>query len=142
MVYSVFIKQRRNMMKFLSVLTFALAMSFSAAVFADGKGHPILTPMEPKAAGGAYTNYLMSQPEFAKKSGFDAKTFQLVSLSAAVGMKCEYCILAHSEMAKKAGATDEQIKTVVMMAANVAINSIVLYGNQYDINALRKMFGK
>ncbi len=129
-------------MKFLSVLTFALAMSFSAAVFADGKGHPILTPMEPKAAGGAYTNYLMSQPEFAKKSGFDAKTFQLVSLSAAVGMKCEYCILAHSAMAKMAGATDEQIKTVVMMAANVAINSTVLYGNQYDINALRKMFGK
>ena len=39
-------------------------------------------------------------------------------------------------------ATDEQIKTVVMMAANVAINSTVLYGNQYDINALRKMFGK
>ena len=131
-------------MKLLSVLTFALAMLFSAAVFADGhkKGHPILTPLEPKAAGGAYTNYLMSQSEFAKKSGFDAKTFQLVSLAAAVGMKCEYCILAHSGMAKKAGATDEQIKTVVMMAANVAINSTVLYGNQYDINALRKMFGK
>ena len=64
-------------------------MSFSAAVFADEKGHRILAPMEPKAAGGAYTNYLISQPEFAKKFGFDAKSFQLVSLSAAVGMKCE-----------------------------------------------------
>ena len=119
-------------------------MLFSAAVFADGhkKGHPILTPLEPKATGGAYTNYLMSQSDFAKKSGFDAKTFQLVSLAAAAGMKCEYCILAHTGMAKKAGATDEQIKTVIMMVGNVAINSTVLYGNQYDINALRKMFGK
>ena len=73
-------------MKLLSVLTFALAMLFSAAVFADGlkKGHPILTPLEPKATGGAYTNYLMSQADFAKKSGFNrdklVKGFSLLSM--------------------------------------------------------------
>ena len=130
------------MVKILAVLTFAVATLFSSATFAGGKGHPVFTPLEPKANGGAFTQYLMSQPDFAKKSGFDAKTFQLVSLAAAAGMKCEYCVLAHSAMAQKAGATDEEIKTVIMMAGNIAINSTVLYGSQYDINVLAKMFGK
>ena len=67
------------MVKILAVLTFAVATLFSSATFAGGKGHPVFTPLEPKANGGAFTQYLMSQPNFAKKSGFDAKTFQLVS---------------------------------------------------------------
>ncbi len=29
-------------------------------------------------------------------------------------MKCEYCIVAHTAMAKKAGATQEEIKTAIM----------------------------
>ena len=34
----------------------------------------------------------------------------MFALSAAAGMKCEYCIVAHTAMAKKAGATEEEIK--------------------------------
>ena len=47
---------------------------------------------------------------FQKNSGFDAKIFNLFALSAAAGMKCEYCIMAHTYEAKKAGATEEEIK--------------------------------
>ena len=63
-------------------------------------------------------------------------------LAAAAGMKGEYCIVAHTAMAKKAGATDEQVKTAIMAAGVVAINSTILYGNQYDLNALKKMFSQ
>ncbi len=43
-------------------------------------------------------------------------------------MKCEYCIVAHTAMAKKAGATQEEIKTAIMVAGVVSLNSTVMYG--------------
>ena len=94
------------------------------------------------AMEGKYTEMLMNEANFQKGSGFDAKTFQLISLAASAGMKCEYCILAHTALAKAAGATDEEIKSVAMMAGLIAINSTMLYANQYDIEELKKMFSK
>ena len=39
-------------------------------------------------------------------------------------MKCEYCIVAHTAMAKKAGATQEEIKTAIMIAGVVSLNRL------------------
>ena len=103
------------------------------------KTNPITTPMEPEAFLGAYTEMVLKMAEFQKRSGFDAKTFELFALSAAAGMKCEYCIVAHTAMAKKAGATEEEIKIAVMIAGVVSLNSTVLYGNQYSQDKLKKM---
>lgn len=55
-------------------------------------------------------------------------------------MRCEYCIPAHTAFAKAAGATDEEIKTAVAIAADVALNSSMLYGNQFDMDTFLKMF--
>ena len=126
----------------ISIFFSAFLLSSAAMADSHSKGHPILTPLEPEAMGGAYTDMLMGVSEFQKKSGMDAKTFQLMSLAAAAGMKCEYCILAHTAQAKKAGATDEEIKTVAMIAGIIAVNSTVLYTNQYDLEKLRKMMGQ
>ena len=104
------------------------------------KTNPITTPMEPEAFLGAYTEMILKMANFQKKSGFDAKTFELFALSAAAGMKCEYCIVAHTAMAKKAGATQDEIKTAIMVAGVVSLNSTVMYGNQYDQEKWRKMF--
>jgi AhpD family alkylhydroperoxidase len=122
----------------------ALILMIPATIFAGGhsKGNPILTPLEPKAVEGKYTELLLSMPKFQKNSGFDAKTFQLISLAAAAGMKCEYCVAAHTAQAKKAGATEEELKSAVMMAGMIAINSTILYGNQYDLEALKEMLSK
>ena len=128
-------------MKSIKTMLAALALGATTIAFA-GNDHPILTPMEPESMSRAYTEFLLAQPAFAKNSGFDAKTMQLIHLAAAAGMKCEYCIIAHTAMAKGAGATDEQVKTAIMAAGVVAINSTVLYGNQYDLNELKKMFSK
>ena len=104
------------------------------------KTNPITTPMEPEAFLGAYTEMVLKMASFQKKSGFSAKTFELFALSAAAGMKCEYCIVAHTAMAKKAGATKEEIKTAIMVAGEVSLNSTVMYGNQYNQKKWRKMF--
>ena len=123
----------------ISLLFSVVLLSSAAMAESHSKGHPILTPLEPEAMDGTYTDMLMNISKFQKDSGMDAKTFELMSLAAAAGMKCEYCILAHTAQAKKAGATDEEIKTVAMIAGIIAVNSTILYANQYDLEKLRKM---
>ena len=128
-------------MKILLPIVTILIISISHLI-ADNKvkTNPITTPMEPESFLGAYTEIVLKMAEFQKRSGFDAKTFELFALSAAAGMKCEYCIVAHTTMAKKAGATEEEIKTAIMVAGVVSLNSTVMYGNQYDHDKWRKMF--
>ena len=124
------------------IIFFILSLIFLISLLkADNhiKTNPITTPMEPEAFLGAYTEMVLKMAEFQKRSGFDAKTFELFALSAAAGMKCEYCIVAHTAMAKKAGATEEEIKIAVMIAGVVSLNSTVLYGNQYSQEKLKKM---
>jgi alkylhydroperoxidase/carboxymuconolactone decarboxylase family protein YurZ len=55
-------------------------------------------------------------------------------------MKCVYCIPAHTAFARAAGATEEEIKTAVAIAADVALNSSMLYGSQFDMDTFMKMF--
>ena len=55
-------------------------------------------------------------------------------------MKCVYCIPAHAAFARAAGATEEEIKTAVTIAADVALNSSMLYGSQFDMDTFMKMF--
>ena len=68
------------------------------------------------------------------------KHAQLAAISASVAMKCVYCIPAHTAFARAAGATEEEIKTAVAIAADVALNSSMLYGNQFDMETFMKMF--
>jgi AhpD family alkylhydroperoxidase len=65
---------------------------------------------------------------------------QLAAISASVAMKCVYCIPAHTAFARAAGATEEEIKTAVAIAADVALNSSMLYGNQFDMETFMEMF--
>ena len=97
------------------------------------------TQFEPEAFEKSYTTITTEMASFQKKSGFDPKIFNLFALSAAAGMKCEYCVIAHTYEAKKAGATREEIKIAVMIAGLVSLNSTVLYGNQYSQEKLKKM---
>ena len=97
------------------------------------------TQFEPDSFKKSYTTITNKMADFKKNSGFDAKIFNLFALSAAAGMKCEYCVIAHTYEAKKAGATKEEIKIAVMIAGVVSLNSTVLYGNQFSQDKLKKM---
>ena len=72
-----------------------------------------------------------------KTGSFDTKMGELLRLAAAIGMKCEYCITAHTTMAKIAGATDDEIRQVVLMVAEVQLNSTILYGNSYNLDKFK-----
>lgn len=126
-------------MKMLLLCTLFSVFHFSVLKSEEEIKPNFFTQFEPDSFEKSYTAITSSMEKFQKKSGFDAKLFNLFALSASAGMKCEYCIIAHTSEAKKAGATDQEIKIAVMIAGIVSLNSTVLYGNQYSQDKLRKM---
>ena len=63
----------------------------------------------------------------------------MVAISASAAMRCEYCITAQVHLAKKAGASDDEIKTAIQIAAEVARFSTLLYGNEFGQDELKKV---
>jgi AhpD family alkylhydroperoxidase len=67
----------------------------------------------------------------------DAKTKQLIALGVAAQIPCQYCVYGHTAMAKKAGATDAQIKEAIAAAALTRKWSTVLNGTAYDFESFK-----
>lgn len=96
--------------------------------------------LHPAAQQEATAEYYEAVENNVFNGAIPLKYAQLAALSASVAMRCEYCIPAHTAFAKAAGATDEEIKTAVAIAADVSLNSSMLYGNQFDMDTFLKMF--
>lgn len=96
--------------------------------------------LHPAAQQEATAQYYEAVENNVFNGAIPLKYAQLAALSASVAMRCEYCIPAHTAFAKAAGATDEEIKTAVAIAADVSLNSSMLYGNQFDMDTFLKMF--
>ena len=118
---------------------------FGANALADDHTRDVKTAnpfieMHPKAVQPAADAYYKAVEEKVFNGAIPLKYAQLAALSASVAMKCEYCIPAHTSFAVAAGATEEEIKTAVAIAADVALNSSMLYGTQFDMDEFLKMF--
>ena len=128
-----------------SIATTFLALLLSSSALSDGHGKskapedPIVG-LQPAAIQDAAAAYYQAVNKNVFNGAIPAKEAQLAAISASVAMKCLYCIPAHSSMARAAGASDEEIKTAVAIAADVALKSALLYGNQYDMDAFMEMF--
>ena len=96
--------------------------------------------MHPEVIQPAVEAYYKEVEEKVFNGAIPLKYAQLMALSASVAMKCEYCIPAHTSFARAAGATDEEIKVAVAIAGDVALNSAMLYGNQFDMRYFKSMF--
>ena len=96
--------------------------------------------MHPEIIQPAVEAYYKEVEEKVFNGAIPLKYAQLMALSASVAMKCEYCIPAHTSFARAAGATDEEIKVAVAIAGDVALNSAMLYGNQFDMRYFKSMF--
>lgn len=68
----------------------------------------------------------------------DAKSKELIGIAVASQIPCEYCVYFHTMGAKKNGATDQEIKEAVGMAAMTRMGSTVLNGMQIDKAQFKK----
>ena len=98
--------------------------------------------LHPTANQPAATAYYKAVGKNVFNGAIPLKYAQLAAISASAATKCLYCIPAHTAMAKAAGTAGEEIKTDVAIAADVALNSSMLYGNQFDMDEFLQMFAQ
>ncbi|HLH96143.1 MAG TPA: carboxymuconolactone decarboxylase family protein [Xanthobacteraceae bacterium] len=80
---------------------------------------------------GAWAEFKSVQLNPATK--LDGKTKELIGLAIAAQIPCQYCIYFHTAAAKANGASDEELRETVAMAAIVRHWSTVLNGMQVDL---------
>ena len=79
---------------------------------------------------------------FSEASPVAPKEARLVAVAVSAAIRCEYCVSAQVHMAKQAGASDDEIKAAVQIAAEIQRFSTLLYGNDFGLEKLNKIIGK
>jgi AhpD family alkylhydroperoxidase len=72
------------------------------------------------------------------KTKLDGKTKELIGLAVSAQIPCQYCIYFHTAAAKANGATDEEVREAVAMAAIARHWSTVLNGMQTDLASFKR----
>jgi len=85
---------------------------------------------------GAWTEFKSVQ--LNPETKLNGKTKELLGLAVAAQIPCQYCIYFHTAAAKLNGASDEEIRETVAMAAVVRHWSTVLNGMQVDFAGFQK----
>ena len=80
-------------------------------------------------------NMLFSKGPIAPKEA------RLAAISASAVLRCEYCISAQVHLARKEGATEDEIKAAVQIAAEISRFSTLLYGNEFGLERLNQILG-
>src|SRR5207253_3554793 len=75
----------------------------------------------------------MKTVQLNPKTKLDGKTKELIGLAVASQIPCQYCIYFHTAVAKANGATEEEIREAVAMAAIARHWSTVLNGMHVDL---------
>jgi AhpD family alkylhydroperoxidase len=88
------------------------------------------------AIAGAWAE--MKAFQLNPKTQLNGKTKELIGLAVAAQIPCQYCIYFHTAAARANGATDEEIKETVAMAAVVRHWSTVLNGMQVDLDGFKR----
>ena len=81
------------------------------------------------ALPGAWDNFKQLQ---SPDNAIPPKYRELMQLSVASQIPCDYCIYYHVTVAKAYGATDEEIKEAIAHGAQTRQWSMVLQGNQIE----------
>jgi AhpD family alkylhydroperoxidase len=132
-----------------TALSFVLLAALAPMSFADPKADTLkeieqMTGFVPGFARVIPSALLPSWWQTAKdfemnpQTALDAKTKELIGLAVAAQIPCEFCVIYHTEAAHAAGASDEQIREAVGMAAITRESSTLLNGLQIDKAQFRK----
>jgi len=68
----------------------------------------------------------------------DGKTKELIGLAVSAQIPCHYCVYFHTAAAKLNGATDEEVREAIAMAAISRHWSTVLNGMQVDLASFKQ----
>ena len=79
---------------------------------------------------------------FSEDSPIAPKEARLAAIAVSAAIRCEYCITAQVHLAKQVGASDDEIKAAVQIAAEIQRFSTLLYGNEFGMERLNKIIGK
>jgi AhpD family alkylhydroperoxidase len=88
------------------------------------------------AVAGAWAE--MKAFQLSPDTRLNGKTKELIGLAVAAQIPCQYCIYFHTAAAKAYGATDQEVKEAVAMAAVVRHWSTVLNGTQVDLAGFKQ----
>lgn len=81
------------------------------------------------------------QAVYGEDGAIPAKMKQLIALSVAAQIPCEYCVIAHGMNARKLGATEAEIKEAIAVSSMVRKWSTVLNGSAYDMEKFKAEIG-
>ena len=108
---------------------------------------------EIEASFGTVPSFLEAIPEHAlpgmwgylkattsEESAIPPKYRELIQLAVAAQIPCDYCIYYHTESAKAFGATEQEIQEAIMDGASTRSFSMILQGNQIELEEFKKEF--
>jgi AhpD family alkylhydroperoxidase len=137
----------------LSAATLVLAASNLAALADDASYQAALKDIE--ATLGSVPTFFTQMPkagfvgawlqlkdlEFNEHTALSPKVKALIELAVVAQIPCEYCIWADTAAAKAAGATEEEVREAVAIAATGRYWSTMLNGMQVDLPTFKQEFG-
>jgi AhpD family alkylhydroperoxidase len=120
----------------LALPTGALRAADAAATYAEiettlGQVPALFSAFPEAGIAGAWEEFKTIQ--LNPDTALDGKTKELMGLAVAAQIPCAYCVYFHTAAARANGATDEEIKEAVAMAAIVRHWSTVMNGMQVDL---------
>ena len=77
-----------------------------------------------------------------KDSFLDIKTKELIAIASSVLMRCQFCVVTHSQRAVAAGTTKEEIAEAISVAMFIAAGSQIGWTNVYIENIYDTIFDK
>jgi AhpD family alkylhydroperoxidase len=84
---------------------------------------------------GAWASF--KQVQVAENTALNPKVKQLIGLAVSAQVPCSYCVYFHTQVAKAYGATPEEIKEAVALAAISRHWSTVLNGMAIDMSTFK-----
>jgi AhpD family alkylhydroperoxidase len=92
-------------------------------------------------AGFAGAWYQLKDLEFSENTALSPKVKSLIGLAVVSQIPCSYCIWADAASARHAGASDEEIREAVAIAATERFWSTMLNGLEIDLDQFKTEFG-
>lgn len=140
-----------------NVLLFIVALVFTISVNAQTKDPTAIqqTKEQIEATFGFMPKIFQIIPDYqlpgmwayfgaatGPQNAIPPKYRELIGLAVAAQIPCNYCIYYHTEAAKAFGASEEEVQEALVSASNVRAFSMIIQGNQVELDDFKSEFKK